>query len=149
MSTQTIIIILLFIEAISSNIVIFDLQGYNYNRPLLSVDFPNENVKHRLELNTYLNFSAFDLDNMQSSRIIDSNCHLLLENYIDCSLYYTDLKIQNQLLVENFTLFISSGIHLARDNGIGLGYHFNNDSYSLVHHLYKTLNLDHLQFSFP
>ena len=88
MSTQTIIIILLFIESISRNIVIFDLQGYNYNRPLLSVDFPNENVKHRLELNTYLNFSAFDLDNMQSSRIIDSNCHLLLENYIDV-LYIT------------------------------------------------------------
>ena len=148
MSIINIIIFLLCKKAITDNIAIFEIDGYNYNRPFLSIDFPNEDVIHSLELNTYLNYSAFDLEHLNSSQIINRNCSLLLEEQITSILYYTDIKIQNKVLVEHLSLYSTPDIHLARDNGIGLGYHFNNESFSIVHKLYKSMHLPHLQFSF-
>ena len=82
MSIINIIIFLLCKKAITDNIAIFEIDGYNYNRPFLSIDFPNEDVIHSLELNTYLNYSAFDLEHLNSSQIINRNCSLLLEEQI-------------------------------------------------------------------
>lgn len=122
------------------------------NRSNFELIFKQESKdkKFRTGFNTYIQYPLFKASFKLDSEIIE-NKTLLLNNPYESSLYSLDVYIQGTTIEKmNFYLTEKTGNGRAdmADNGIGLAYKFENESYSFIHKLYNDHLIDHLQYTF-
>ena len=142
-------LLLICVGLINSQSLGFDIVKYDYGRPTIMFSFPNEKIKRHYSLNTFLSFSAIGLDYINDSNVKQRNITLHLEKDLpNAILYQTDISIEDLITVHNFPFFMSNSIEWAREYGISLGYHFEDNSLSIIHSLYSQGMIKHKKFSF-
>lgn len=142
------LIINLAVSLCKNNIVTINIDAF-YTDGLCSVfHFPKENIKRRYYLNTYTSFSLFSFSNFIDANIKGKKVFHFNGN-IYANLYNTDIETNSGVVVHNFSFYAASGsTSWARDIGISLGYHYDDESFSLIHQLYKSGKIKHLKYSF-
>ena len=113
----------------------------------LSYYFPIENYDREDFINTFLSYSYIDSGNTSSSNIIvDDNKKLL-----PFKLYITDMKtsMNGEYFARNISLYLNNDRFSNRyERGISFGYHFIDDSFSIVHMLYHRKEIENCKFAF-
>ena len=143
------IIALFKIIFIKSNKILSLYYDIDVGRPNPEFVFPKEDINYKTYFNTYLPFSIFDTDfyHLIQSQIINSTVIRYKEKY-RADYYITDISIGKHIVTQ-FPLFLSrDSITHFGDQGIALGYHFQNEDMSVVHRLYKDKIIDNLRFAF-
>lgn len=144
-----VIITLFKIIFIKSNKILSLYYDIDVGRPNPEFVFPKEDIHYKTYFNTYLPFSLFDTDfyHLIQSQIINTTVIHYKEKY-KADLYITDISIGNHIITQ-FPLYLSrDSISHFGDQGISLGYHFQNEDMSIVHRLYKDKVIDNLRFAF-
>ena len=135
---------------IKLSIISFDIDQYDFYIPYTHLYFPTYDHYYSIYFNTYLPFNVFYFNIIQYT---DKTKHgdnetIYLDSSYPCFKYtIDDIKFEN-LHAKNLGVYISNNYLLQRDFGLSLGYHFKDDSYSLVHNLYKSRAINKLQFAF-
>ena len=147
----TLLLILCCYVKPNDKILSIKINGYDRYRPKISFTLPIERREVDLYLNTFLPFSIFKFpySSMKANRIVSKETLHLDESY-PSMLYYTDIKINEETTITNFSLYNvkPSTTMYYKDKGLALGYHIKDESFSIVHQLYQQNIIDHLQFAF-
>ena len=134
----------------TQKIVSINYRNDHLNRSNFEINFVQENKKLRTGFNTYVQYPLFKTSLKLESQIIE-NKTLLLNNPYQCSLYNLDVEIQDTI-IEKMNFYITEEVGNNRadmaDNGIGLAYKFENESYSFIHKLYNNHLIEYLQFTY-
>lgn len=149
---RLLIIILYYLFAIVSNKILLFKYETRWKTYSIDIHFDKENIHFYTLFNTFLNFSFLDgyfyFRTIFEENIIKKLTIIFNKEQIPSYEYKTDIRIQNDN-ISNYTLYISeSSPHSLRHVGIGVGYKFNDESYSLVHQLFKSNIIEKRQFAF-
>lgn len=134
---------------IYSQIITLNIKGYTFDIPELEISFPNEKLSDSYYLNTYLSHSIFTISEFKliSRNIKQRYIALKLDETYHSSLYTSDIMINN-ILIPNISMYSTQSLGWFRDKGIALGYHYQDETFSIIHQLYKHKHIAHLQFAF-
>ena len=149
---RLLIIIVYYLFAIVSNKILLFKYETRWKSYSIDIHFDKENIHFYTLFNTFLNFSFLDgyfyFRTLLEENIIKKLTIIFNKEQIPSYEYKTDIRIQNDT-ISNYTLYISeSSPHSLRHVGIGVGYKFNDESYSLVHLLFKNNITEKRQFAF-
>ena len=130
---------LLLIISIIPNKIIDTKLTCKYEICNIEISFPIQFRWCLIPINTYLPFTIFDGKYGISDR--QEN-----ESYY----FTTDIgfSIYNLLTMKNYSMFSTKQKMKDIDIGLSLGYHYKNESFSVVHNLYNSKKIDKLQFVF-
>ena len=121
------------------------------SRPVMEIDFVDENITLANYINTYIPYSVFNQKYFQDTinRKKKSNPHVIqLIDYHKVFSYHSGIKFKEQYLLRNFNILISTNhSDYIPDQGLSLAYRFEDESYSFVHQLYNRRLIDHKLFS--
>lgn len=142
-------LLIFFLKFISPHIITLPVTSYEDYRPNPLMHFINEHYKYHVYLNTFLSRSVFGIyfreESIRSKRGNTSTIYLDDEyRVID---YSTDIQFDNAY-VNDLSIYIADEIVANRIFGLALGYHFKNESCSIVHNLYNNKYIEHRQFAF-
>lgn len=102
-------------------------------------------------INTAINitwFPYFDFYNFSFPSELERT-KVLLTTLDPAVVIQNDILYKKTNLVSNFTfIVVDTRSFYYKDSGIGLTFKFENESYSLIHHLYKEQKIDKLKFAF-
>ena len=147
----TLLLILYCYVKPNDKILSIKINGYDRYRPKISFTLLIERREVDLYLNTFLPFSIFKFpySSMKANRIVSKKTLHLDESY-PSTLYYTDIKINEDTTITNFSLYNvkPSTTMYYKDKGLALGYHIKDESFSIVHQLYHKNIIEHLKFAF-
>lgn len=148
MIIESIFIILLYLSR--EEILSIDIAKYHCNRPEISITFPNEDKTTLIGLNTFLPFSVIRLTpSLLIADQIKRNETLELDDTYKSVLYQTDFLFNSQIRAHNVLAYnAESSTMYYKDNGLGLGLHFKDETFSVVHRLYRENAIQRLQFGF-
>lgn len=144
----------LFIEItlfniLKAKIVTFPINVIIWDNHSISIYFPNDYCSPFQFFNTFLSYTVLEIDDiyLDSNHIINKET-LYLEHTFKASLYNMDISIENVILF-NFLFYTNkySDNGFKQDYGLSLGYHYKNESFSIVHNLYNSKHIEHLQFA--
>ena len=143
------ILLIFHICEIYSQIITLNIKSYTFDIPELEISLPKEKLSESFYLNTYLSQSIFTISEFQllSANIKKQNIALKLDETYRSSLYISDIMI-NDILIPNISMYSTHSLGWFRDKGIALGYHYQDESFSIIHQLYKNKHISHLQFAF-
>ena len=148
------IIITLFFHLLSG--IKGDINSVNFGeyenfRPTILIQFMNENTQSNILLNTYLPISVTHLvyGKYRKDNIL-TNQTLYLGFHYQSVLYKTDILINDKITINNLLTYNvnKENVVLYKDQGLALGYHIKDESFSIVHQLYQKNIINHLQFAF-
>lgn len=134
---------------IAENILSVDFL-YKDSIPFIDLFFINENSHFIVSVNTYLNFTHVKESDFKftiPSQIIEQTKVSLFRDYYGYS-YCNDIKIKDKIINKLYYLITSQEQTFNEDIGLSLSYKYNDEGYSLIHHLYYSKVIDHLQFAF-
>ena len=132
------------------NILTINIEEFSSGIPIFPVFFPKEQYGNYYYINTYLPYSVLDCISCHHSFPfqVDSKETLHLDGDYKAKYYLSNIQFNNDILISNFSLYFIENTFWFRDSGISLGYHFKDESFSLLHKLYNSKMIDHLQFAF-
>lgn len=138
-----------FFPVIQLKIVTIPINKYNGKIPYPELTFPKEKYRTTFNLNTYLSFSLIQISSnyLLSSSLKDS-INIQLDDEYRSNSYLIDISLTNEITIPNISVYVTLDLGWTRDKGIALGYHYKNETYSIVHQLYNNKIIEHLQFSF-
>ena len=121
------------------------------NRSNVNLNLTDDNIIIKTGFNTFVPFSMFKVGKLNLSTPIISNETVHLNNQYKSSLYSFNFNIE-ETEVKNFKIYLTQvhGNNRAdhADDGIGLAYKFDDESFSYIHYLYNNKFIEHLQFAF-
>ena len=121
------------------------------NRSNVNLNLTDDNIIIKTGFNTFVPFSLFKVGKLNLSTPIISNETVHLNNQYESSLYSFNFNIE-ETEVKNFKIYLTQvhGNNRAdhADDGIGLAYKFDDESFSYIHYLYNNKFIEHLQFAF-
>lgn len=131
-----------------ANIISLPVSYYDSGNPMVQVSFPDEVITYVTGVNTFLPYSVINIKTYDLIKErFKNNTTLYLDKPVYASQYETNIKIQFHP-VNNFNCYISHQAKNFHNLGISLGYHYQDESYSFIHQLYRTKVILHLQFAF-
>ena len=140
-----------FLDGIKGCINSIYLGEYVNFRPTIMMQFVNENTQSNILLNTYLPISVTHLvySKYRKENLLN-NQTLYLGFHYPSVLYKTNILINDKIAINNLLTYNvkKENIVFYKDQGLALGYHIKDESFSIVHQLYKKNMIDHLQFAF-
>ena len=127
-----------------------DIAKYHCNRPEIAISFPNEEKTTVIGLNTFLPFSVIRLTpSLLIADRIKQKETLELDDTYKSVLYQTDFLFNSQTRAHNVLAYnAESSTMYYKDHGLGLGLRFSDESFSVVHRLYRENAIQRLQFGF-
>ena len=132
-------------------IITFPIHINPLDRPKIKLNINNKDIRFYTHLNTYLQYPLFE-DRLFIEKFQDQESKNITikfnNNDIVCSEYITDFEIENITISNLKFLIFPTGINEGEEEGIGLSYKFQDESYSLTHNLYKNSQIEHLLFAF-
>ena len=139
------LLLLFFYSKEQDKVLSHSLYNNQYDRPVIRLVF-NDNDATGLNalLNTYLPFSLFtneiNAKTISNKTVTIEDTHFLYQKQAKLTIYnYT---------LEKFSFYYSSeSITYFRELGISLAYQPEDESFSLIHHLYKNKIIEHLKFA--
>ena len=139
----------LFVLSKSDKSLSYDFQ-YTMGIPSANLYFPTENIYINGQLVTNMTFSLFDskrdfIQTVPSNVLNERNITLTRKR--EAYVYKTDIEVFKKYL-SNYKFLISKDDLFFEDEGIALGYKFEDDSYSIVHQLFNNKVIDHKNFAF-
>ena len=141
-------LVLLFFYTVKANVITLNLKDYYFSMPQVDFQFIEENVKQISFLNTYLPVTILSqFSQINENNMIENNTIVKLDLNYTCVLYKSSVKIGGQS-INDYNLYLTYSAVWFREYGIALGYHIKNDSFSIVHTLYKRKLIEHLVFVF-
>ena len=148
--TYIILILICICFIHNEKIVSFELKDENFKYSVYPIFSNQGNITFTAYINTILPFSVFndyhDLVSLLKANWIKTERIHLIENF-DVSHYKTSFEIQNIPIID-YSLYLSTDIiQYYPDQGIGLAYKFEDNSFSIVHNLYKRNIIEHLTFT--
>ena len=144
---MVIISLLVIFHLINSKIIV---QHYTYTleRPAITLDFNRENSNVVAFINTFHPFSLIRRKAFTST--IDDGFLGSKTFYFDSEMpvteYRTDVTFEGHLL-PGYHVYLYNMFSWYPDQGIGLGYKFDDDRYSLVHLLYNNKLIEHKMYA--
>lgn len=132
------------------------IVSHNYindhlNRSIVIVNLTDDNIILKTGFNTFVPFSLFKVGKLNLTTPIIKTETVHLNNQYKSSLYSFNFKIE-ETEVKDFKIYFteSHGNNRAdhADDGIGLAYKFDDESFSYIHYLYNNKMIEHLQFTF-
>ena len=119
-----------------------------FNIPRTVISFIDEEFVISTYINTYLPYSLLDDTTIKSHKLSRyESKNISLEHTIESFLMKEKINF-GTYSISNYMFYYSDFIRFIPDYGIGLGYKFENDSFSLVHLLYNTSQIDKKLFAF-
>ena len=110
------------------------------NRSNVNLNLTDDNIIIKTGFNTFVPFSMFKVGKLNLSTPIISNETVHLNNQYESSLYSFNFNIE-ETEVKNFKIYLTQvhGNNRAdhADDGIGLAYKFDDESFSYIHYLYN------------
>ena len=140
--------ILNIININAEKIVTYNFKTRQF-RPALFTNFTNDNNTGLLLLNTFNPYTILDKDSYKvlNTSFILNETTISLKTTFDAFEYHNNIEI-NETKVNNYIFYIAKVSLWYPDQGIGLGYRYDNESYSLVHLLYNAKKIVLKQFAF-
>ena len=134
----------------NEKILTFELKDENFKYSVYPLFSNQGNITFTAYINTILPFSVFndyhDLVSLLKANWIKTKRINLIETF-EVSHYKTSFEIQNIPIID-YSLYLSTdSIQYYPDQGLGLAYKFEDNSFSIVHNLYKRNIIDHLTFT--
>ena len=125
------IIFIIQCTLISSNMISFE-----YNIDLFpTINIVINNTLIRTLISIYLPYTLIRTNQIKNP-LTNENKEIQLENNIILTEYISN--ISNQLFfLPNFSFYLTLNLPHHQDEGIGLGYKFENESFSFIHQLYN------------
>lgn len=110
--------------------------------------FDTRCIEFDLYFNTYLPYTILDKKITTDIGIVGLPLRMMhLESTFDVYGYNTNIVLNNNIDI-NYSLYVTRlGIPFYADKGIGLGYKIEDESFSIVHQLYKNNKIAHLSFA--
>lgn len=136
-----------FVSKITSSIIKLttSVSAYQYDKFHPTLYYPNEGVDYATYLNTFLPHTILGCSfHLLNSSIRNSSFH---QDDYECFLYDTSIRFKDVVL-SNISVYYANDSAWSRDMGIGLGYHSDNESFSIVNLLYKRKKIEKNQFAF-
>lgn len=139
--------LLVIFHLINSKIIV---QHYTYTleRPAITLDFNRENTNIVALINTFHPFSLIRRKAFTST--VDDGFLGSKTFYFDSEMpvteYRTDVTFEDYLL-PGYHVYLYNMFSWYPDQGIGLGYKFEDDRYSLVHLLYNNKLIEHKMYA--
>ena len=131
----------LLISLIRTNSIHIVSIPYNpkYQRPYPNITFVNEQFSVHSFFNTFLPYSVF---------VKSNNPIIWKDKDIDFEIYnfYSVTNVQ-RITLSNYSAYFSKSLMDYKDLGISLYHHYEDDSVSFIHQLYREGYIDKLQFS--
>ena len=130
-------------------IIPINITKYHNGRPMIQIQYPDDKFSKPNYINTYLNYTLFHLVKFEYNfgKFKEKSTVYLDKQYL-VAIYKTEIQI-NDILIPNLLLFNALNDRIScKEQGIGLGYHMKNETYSLVHYLYNNKTIEHRQFAF-
>ena len=116
----------------------------NYNWQADKLLIKDQSEKWKPYFTPYLNFSIFQ--NLKVKSVSDEIIQLNLTSTLKCRHFASDIAFSN-ISIKNFNLYDCGKVTHTYDKGLGLGYKFNDESYSFIHLLYKHHYIGNLKYS--
>ena len=148
------IIIILLFNCLLINCSIIDIPIDIYDESVFPnpfLLFYNEKDGIRISPNTYLTSSLFWFTFKKiwnQTSIISKDYYITLDEKYNTFKYETSIIFNERKILNNYKILVSNEGIYNRDAGFGLGLHFSDESYSIVHSLYKQKQISHLNFAF-
>ena len=123
---------------------------YKDSIPFIDLFFINENSHFIVSVNTYLNFTHVKESDFKftiPSQIIEQTKVSLFRDYYGYS-YCNDIQIKDKIINKFYYLITNQDLVFNEDIGLSLSYKYKDEAYSLIHHLYHSKVINHLQFAF-
>ena len=141
-------LVLFFIYTTKANIITLNLKDYYFSIPQVDFQFIEENVWIISFLNTYLPVTILSqFSRVKEKNMIENNTIVKLDFNYTSVLYKTDVIIGEQV-INDYNLYLTYSTVWFREYGIALGYHIKDESFSIVHTLYKRKLIENLVFVF-
>ena len=117
-------------------------------RPCAHFVFDTRCIDFDLYFNTYLPYTILDKKIASSVGIVGLPMKIIhLESTFDVYGYNTNIILNSDIDI-SYSLYVTRfGIPFYADKGIGLGNKIEDESFSLVHQLYKNKKIGHLSFA--
>ena len=145
------ILVINIIHIIAKKIVSVDYNEYDLGRPriALTFDFKDRLVPAFIYFNTFISYTVLDTDHVRDLSFKDREKKVLgIQWTYECFLFNIGITLNSDYL-SNFNIYVAQVlINFFGLKGIGLGYKIEDESFSLVHQLYKNNKIDHLSFAF-
>ena len=141
----------LFNFSFEDKVISLYYNKYRMERPLIPLSFINEKCNVATFANTYINYTILD-DNFEhplSKNFVNQSIRYTLNNEYVSSVYISDIMM-NETILNKGKVLVHEEDHIGfyADKGIGLKYKFNDESFSIVHMLYKNKLIDRKVFAF-
>ena len=136
-----------FASSITSSIIKLTttVSAYQYDKFHPTLYYPNEGVDYAIYLNTFLSHTILGCTfHILNSSKRNSSFHQ--DDYY-CHLYDTSIRFKD-IVLSNISVYYANASAWSRDMGIALGYHSDNESFSIVNLLYKRNKIEKNQFAF-
>ena len=138
------ILIIHFFSSFHSKSITLHFDQYSIERPY--PDITLDNICHfNTYINTYLSYSLLTVPSCLSPQPVSNTSIHLCNNY-EVTSYTSSLSLSDHIF-NNYPLYLSNSKIDFGDQGLALGYHYNDRSYSLIHQMYDNNQIDHLSFS--
>ena len=137
----------------NSKIVSFKFGNSERFSPFMCDFFVNERCDHGYYTiqNTFNHYSVFInryVTKIPENIVSDQKYPFTFEENFIGYKYKTDFQMDG-CLVKGYTSYVLNDIDYFSDNvGISLAYHFEDESFSIVHLMYKHKHIEHLSFAF-
>ena len=143
------LLILICLSFVKSKVVFMATNQHETKVMVKLLYYTNEHFHTYSVFNTFLSYNIFTCfkSELVPSKIIQNETLYLDQNY-SATLYQMNVTTKDDISISNLSTYIIEEQPLVRDAGIALGYHLKNESFSIVHQLYKDKVIDHLQFAF-
>ena len=142
---------ILFDVSYEDKVISLFYNKHRMERPLIPLSFIHENCNVTTFANTFINYTIFDdnFENPISEHFVNKSIRYTLNNEYVSSIYITDIKM-NKTILDKGKVLVHEEDHIGfyADKGIGLKYKFNDESFSIVHMLYRNKLIDRKVFAF-
>ena len=132
----------------NADILSLPVSYYDSGNPMVQISFSDEGITYVTGVNTFLPYSVVNIKNYDLIKgRFKNNKTLYLDKPVYASQYETNIKIKFHP-IENFNCYVSHQAKNFHNLGISLAYHYQDESFSFIHQLYKAKVILHLQFAF-
>ena len=130
------------IYQINEQVITLPISWYNKNRPGITIKFVNINRSSYQQINTFISVTITDFFSAQINKYKIGTQSFQFETSFTAVTYKEDFELSNNCIIKNFICYCGITVTMYYHNqGIDLGYHITNESYSIVHQLYNTKKL--------
>lgn len=140
---------ILLVNAILADKIIEINPEVIVNLPQIQITFIDANTTIHPTINTYLPYSLLDNYNINDYENITTKgqINISLEQQIEAYTLEGNIRI-GEVNIMKYNFLYSEYVYFVPDLGIGLGYKFEDDSFSLIHSLYNSKQIEKKMFAF-